>query len=142
MEKERLAFLEDKKCKHLKRTKIVEMLKTERNNLKDQLNSYEQGPFAKKTTEVFHLRKFISSLCVTKILFWFQNEQKLKNLLQLKENVQKQFEEQKVNLWELEGHIKKVKLFKLLRNDGRSLTFLVGERTAKIAGKSVDWKEV
>lgn len=53
MEKDRLSFLEDKKCKHLKRTKIIEMLKTERNNLKDQLNSYEQGPFAKKTTEVF-----------------------------------------------------------------------------------------
>lgn len=41
-------------------------------------------------------------------LWSFQNEKKLKFLLQQKENVQKQFEEQKVNLWELEGHIKKV----------------------------------
>lgn len=53
MEKDRITFIEDKKCKHLKKTKIIEMLKTERNNLKDQLNSYEQGPFAKKTLEVF-----------------------------------------------------------------------------------------
>lgn len=55
MEKERIAFLEDKKSKHLKRNKIIETLKTERNNLKDQLNSYEQGPYAKKTNEVVYL---------------------------------------------------------------------------------------
>lgn len=53
MEKERLSFIEDKKCKHLKKSRIIEMLKTERNNLKDELNCYEQGPFAKKTIEVF-----------------------------------------------------------------------------------------
>lgn len=53
MEKERLSFLEDKKCKYLKKSKIIEMLKMERNNLKDQLNTFEQGPFAKKTIEVF-----------------------------------------------------------------------------------------
>lgn len=52
MEKDRITYLEDKKSKNLKKSKIIEMLKTERNNLKDQLNSYEQGPFAKKTTEV------------------------------------------------------------------------------------------
>lgn len=44
----------------------------------------------------------------------FQNERKLKILLQQRDNVQKQFEEKKVNLWELEGHIKKVKLFSTL----------------------------
>lgn len=53
MEKHRLTFIEDKKCKHLKKSKIIEMLKTERNNLKDQLASFEQGPFAKKTIAVF-----------------------------------------------------------------------------------------
>lgn len=52
MEKDRLTYLEDKKSKHSKRSKIIEMLKIERNNLKDQLNSFEQGPFAKKTIEV------------------------------------------------------------------------------------------
>lgn len=55
MEKDRVTYLEDKKSKHLKKNKIIEMLKTERNNLKDQLNSYEQGPYARKTTEVYML---------------------------------------------------------------------------------------
>ncbi|KAJ6635259.1 Coiled-coil domain-containing protein 63 [Pseudolycoriella hygida] len=87
MEKERIAYIEDKKCRHLKRSKIIELLKMERNNLKELLNSYEQGPFAKRTAE---------------------NEQKLKVLLEKKENVQKKLDEQRVNLWELEGHIKKL----------------------------------
>lgn len=64
MEKDRLSFVEDKKCKHLKKTKIIEMLKTERNNLKDQLNSYQEGPFAKKTTEVIRFTyKRYGKLC-------------------------------------------------------------------------------
>lgn len=38
----------------------------------------------------------------------FQNEKKLKLLMQQRDDVQKKFEEQKIDLWELEGHIKKV----------------------------------
>ncbi|XP_037050010.1 coiled-coil domain-containing protein 63 isoform X2 [Bradysia coprophila] len=87
MEKDRVTYIEDKKCKQVKKSKIIEMLKMERINLRDQLNSYEQGPFAKKTTE---------------------NEKKLKVLMEQKDDVQKKFDEQKVNLWELEGHIKKL----------------------------------
>lgn len=69
MEKDRVSFLEEKKCKHLKRSKIIEMLKTERSNLKEQLNSYEQGPFAKKTTEVFRFTKIRS------IVFFLLNKE-------------------------------------------------------------------
>lgn len=68
----------------------------------------------------------------------FQNERKLKILLQQRDNVQKQFEEKKVNLWELEGHIKKVKLFSTLAKSIKELKFLVGEGISKATRESVD----
>lgn len=52
MEKDRIAYIEDKKSKHYKQIKIIETLKRERNNLKDRLNAIQIGPHAKKTSEV------------------------------------------------------------------------------------------
>lgn len=52
MEKDRIVFTEDKKCKNIKKLKIIETLKTERNNLRDRVNAIQEGPHAKRTNEV------------------------------------------------------------------------------------------
>lgn len=52
MEKDRIAFVEEKKRKNLIKLKIIETLKFERNALRDRLNAIQDGPHAKRTLEV------------------------------------------------------------------------------------------
>lgn len=52
MEKDRVAFVEEKKRKNLIKLKIIETLKAERNALRDRLNTIQDGPHAKRTLDV------------------------------------------------------------------------------------------
>lgn len=52
MEKDRIAFVEEKKRKNLIKLKIIETLKAEQNTLRDRLNAIQDGPHAKRTLEV------------------------------------------------------------------------------------------
>lgn len=52
MEKERSAFIEDKKCKSIQKLKMLQTLKTERDNLRQIINSFHGGQHAKRTSEV------------------------------------------------------------------------------------------
>ena len=63
MEKDRLVYMEEKKSKHLKKLKIIETLKSERNSLKDRLNVILEGPHAKQTKEVGRQSIFFLNYC-------------------------------------------------------------------------------
>lgn len=53
MEKDRISFTEEKKCRNVRRLKIIETLKSERNTLRDLVVAIEEGPHAKRNKEVF-----------------------------------------------------------------------------------------
>ena len=58
MEKERIIFYEDKNKKSRKNKKIIEILSKERDQLQITLNAIQEGPHAKRESEVL-FRKFI-----------------------------------------------------------------------------------
>lgn len=45
---------------------------------------------------------------------YLQNEDEIKKLTIIKQNIQKSFEDQKIKFWELEAHIRKVGILKSL----------------------------
>lgn len=53
MEKDRISFTEEKKCRNARRLKMIETLRIERNSLRDRMVAIEEGPHAKRTKEVF-----------------------------------------------------------------------------------------
>lgn len=54
MEKDRTAFIEDKKCKSIQKLKMLQTLKAERDNLRQIIYSFEGGQHAKRTSEVIY----------------------------------------------------------------------------------------
>lgn len=57
MEKDRIAFIEDKKCKSIQKLKMLQTLKTERDNLRQIINSFQGGQHARQTSEVRHYNR-------------------------------------------------------------------------------------
>lgn len=86
-ENERLIFTEEKHKKQRKHKKLIDILTKERNQLQLQLSAIQEGPHARREIEL---------------------EQQIQKLLEELENSQKLLDSEKSNLWELEGHIKKV----------------------------------
>ena len=87
MENEKAAFLEDRMKKSRQQRKLIDMLSREKEQLQQQLSYVHEGPHARKER---------------------QDEQKMHRLNEDIETNQKLLSIEKVNLWELEGHIKKL----------------------------------
>lgn len=87
MENEKIAFHEDRIKKSRQQRKIIEMLQKEQEQLQGQLSAIMDGPHAKKERQM---------------------EEKLRRLNDDIETNQKLLDIEKANLWELEGHIKKL----------------------------------
>lgn len=87
MENEKAAFLEDRMKKSRQQRKLIDMLSREKEQLQQQLSYMHEGPHARKER---------------------QDEQKMHRLNEDIETNQKLLSIEKVNLWELEGHIKKL----------------------------------
>lgn len=87
MENEKLQFHDDRMKKSRQQRKMIEMLSKERDQLTQQLNYVHEGPHARRER---------------------QQEHKMARLLDDIETNQKLLGIEKTNLWELEGHIKKL----------------------------------
>lgn len=87
MENEKLAFHEDRMKKSRQQRKLIEMLRREQEQLQQQLNYVHEGPHARRERK---------------------QEQKMRRLVEDIETNQKLLDIEKTNLWELEGHIKKL----------------------------------
>lgn len=87
MENEKLSFHEERVRKARQQRKLIEMLNREKEQLQQQLSYVHEGPHARKERKL---------------------EQKLRRLTEDMETNQKLLDIEKTNLWELEGHIKKL----------------------------------
>lgn len=87
MENEKTAFHEDRMKKSRQQRKLIDMLSREKEQLEQKLSYVHQGPHARKER---------------------QQEQKMRRLNEDIETNQKLLDIEKTNLWELEGHIKKL----------------------------------
>lgn len=87
MENERSAFHEDRMKKYRQQRKLIDMLSREKEQLQQQLSYVHEGPHAQKER---------------------QQEQKMRRLTEDIDTNQKLLNIEKTNLWELEGHIKKL----------------------------------
>lgn len=52
MEKDRVLFLDEKRNAMMKRTRLLETLKKEQNDLQERLNIMQTGPHARKESKV------------------------------------------------------------------------------------------
>lgn len=87
MENEKTAFFEDRMKKSRQQRKLIDMLSREKDQLQQQLSYVHEGPHARKER---------------------QQEQKMRRLNEDIETNTKLLDIEKTNLWELEGHIKKL----------------------------------
>lgn len=87
MENEKTTFHEDRMKKSRQQRKLIDMLTREKETLEQQLSYVHEGPHARRER---------------------QQEQKMRRLNEDIETNQKLLDIEKTNLWELEGHIKKL----------------------------------
>ncbi|XP_055696619.1 coiled-coil domain-containing protein 63 [Lutzomyia longipalpis] len=87
MENERVTFNEERMKKSRQQKKIIEILRREQEQLQEELNSILMGPHAKRESEL---------------------EQEMKRLEAEIENNTQLLDTEKGNLWELDGHIRKL----------------------------------
>lgn len=87
MGNEKTAFLEDRVKRSRTQRKLIDMLSREKEQLLQQLSYVHEGPHARRER---------------------QQEQKMRRLNEDIETNQKLLDIEKTNLWELEGHIKKL----------------------------------
>lgn len=87
MENEKTAFHEDRMKKSRQQRKLIDMLSREKEQLEQQLSYVHEGPHARKER---------------------QQEQKMRRLNEDIDTNKKLLDIEKTNLWELEGHIKKL----------------------------------
>lgn len=87
MENEKTTFHEDRMKKSRQQRKLIDMLSREKETLEQQLSYVHEGPHARRER---------------------QQEQKMRRLNEDIETNQKLLDIEKTNLWELEGHIKKL----------------------------------
>lgn len=87
MENELLAFQEDRKKRSRQQRKIIEILHREQDKLQRQMNAFLEGPHARRERQL---------------------EAKIRLLLEDVDANQKLLDIEKTNLWELDGHIRKL----------------------------------